>query len=420
MRVVIAEDDTLLREGLAALLSAEGIEVVAAHADADRLYETVEEFDAGLAIVDVRMPPTYTDEGLRAAMRVRAARPGFPMLVPSAHVETKYAGDLLADGAGAVTARPEVIGAGRVARTVRPGGVVGFALRSSCMSSPDDQNLGVQVDVRVRQADLGRDGWASTIGMARWLEDARIRLRLRRFERLVGTGGFGPFQILLVGQRVDRLAQAGPTGTRVQVHTGVRRVGRSSFTFEQAIMVGGKHVGSGDATVVLADNSGPLPLPDELIADLAEMRLPETGSPAPARPRPEPERLQRAHYPYWAPLRSRIGDVDSNQHVNFIALATWYDEAVATFTLHSIGTGDAGSVPDLPPWSYQIQYLGEVTYPGDYEIGLTARSVDTESAESVHYELGVFRDSTCLGVADAVGPLGKLTAEALDMARAAH
>ncbi|MFE5124375.1 hypothetical protein [Streptomyces sp. NPDC056669] len=282
------------------------------------------------------------------------------------------------------------------------------------MSSPDDQNFGVQVDVRVRQADLGQDGWASTIGMARWLEDARIRLRLRRFEGLIGTGGFGPYQILLVGQRVNRLAQAGPTGTRVQVHTGVRRVGRSSFTFEQAIMVGGKRVGSGDATVVLADNSGPLQLPDELIADLAEMQLPETGSSAATRPRPE--RLQRAHYPYWAPLRSRIGDVDSNQHVNFMALATWYDEAVATFTLHSIGTSGAGSVPDLPPWSYQIQYLGEVTYPGDYEIGLTVRSVDTES---VHYELGVFRDSTCLGVADAVGPLGKLTAEALKTARAA-
>ncbi|WP_331765796.1 response regulator transcription factor [Embleya sp. NBC_00896] len=102
MRVVIAEDDTLLREGLAALLSAEGIEVVAARADADQLYETIEEFDAGLAIVDVRMPPTYTDEGLRAAMQVRAMRPGFPMLVLSAHVETKYAGELLADGAGAV------------------------------------------------------------------------------------------------------------------------------------------------------------------------------------------------------------------------------------------------------------------------------------------------------------------------------
>ncbi|MFF3017306.1 hypothetical protein [Streptomyces sp. NPDC057939] len=279
------------------------------------------------------------------------------------------------------------------------------------MNSPEHQSAGVQVDVRVRQADLGRDGLASTIGMARWLEDARIRLRLRRFERLIGEGGFGSFRILLVGQQVSRLAPAGPAGTRVQVHTGVRRIGRSSLTFGQEAMVGGKHVGSGDATVVLADGSGPLQLPDELIADLHEMRLPETetgtgtgtaGGPPATRLRPE--RLNRAHYSNWAPLRSRIGDVDSNQHVNFMALATWYDEAVAAFALDSIGTSDGGAVPDLSPRSYRIRYLGEVTYPGDYEIGLTARSGDTGS---VHYELGVFRGSTCLGVADGIGPEGE-------------
>ncbi|MFF4444144.1 hypothetical protein [Streptomyces sp. NPDC001502] len=90
------------------------------------------------------------------------------------------------------------------------------------MNSPEKQSAGVQADVPVRQADLGRDGLASTIGMARWLEDARIRLRLHRFERLLGEGGFDPFQILLVGQRVSRLAPAGPVGTRVQVHTGIR------------------------------------------------------------------------------------------------------------------------------------------------------------------------------------------------------
>ncbi|MET9688115.1 hypothetical protein ABZY81_06520 [Streptomyces sp. NPDC006514] len=249
--------------------------------------------------------------------------------------------------------------------------------------------------------------------MARWLEDARIRLRLHRFERLIGEQGFGPFRILLVGQRVSRLAPAGPVGTRVQVHTGVRRVGRSSVTFGQEVMVGDKRVGRGDATVVLADNSGPLQLPDELIADLEEMQRPETGvAGRPAATRPRPERLHRAHYAYWAPLRSRIGDVDSHQHVNFIALATWYDEAVAAFTLDSIGTTGGGSVPDLPPRSYQIQYLGEVTYPGDYEVALTVRSVDTGS---VHDELGVFRGSTCLGVADAIGPRGKLRASHLPL-----
>ncbi|GAA0636357.1 hypothetical protein GCM10010174_67520 [Kutzneria viridogrisea] len=273
--------------------------------------------------------------------------------------------------------------------------------------SSNDHGFPTQIDLRVRQADLGRDGSASTIGMARWLEDARIRLRLPRFERLMTTGGFGPYTILLVGQHVSRHVKAGFTGARVQVHTGIRRVGRSSFTFEQVIVAGEEQVGSGGATVVLANSSGPLQLPEELIADLAELQLPDTG---PSAARPGPQRLQRDHYSYWAPLRSRIGDVDSNQHVNFVALATWYDEAVAAFTLHSIGTGGAGPVPDLPPQSYEIHYLGEVTYPGDYEIGLAVRTAD---ADSVHYEMGIFRNDTCLGVANAVGPRGDLTDEAL-------
>ncbi|MFI5666342.1 hypothetical protein [Streptomyces sp. NPDC051704] len=67
-------------------------------------------------------------------------------------------------------------------------------------------------------------------------------------------------------------------------------------------------------------------------------------------------------------------------------------------------------MPDLPPWSYRIQYLGEVTYPGNYEIGLAVRSVDSGS---VHYELAVFRGGTCLGVAEAIGPRGKLRASHL-------
>ncbi|GIL28153.1 response regulator [Actinocatenispora comari] len=102
MRVLIAEDDALLREGLAALLRAEGIDVVATLPDADSLYATIEQHDAELAIIDVRMPPTYTEEGLLAAIDVRTRRPGFPILVLSAHVETRYASELLADDAGAV------------------------------------------------------------------------------------------------------------------------------------------------------------------------------------------------------------------------------------------------------------------------------------------------------------------------------
>lgn len=98
MRVVIAEDDALLREGLALLLRSEGFDVIAAVDNAEDLLALVDDADA--AVVDVRMPPTFTNEGLKAAETARRCRPGFPVLVLSAYVEDRYAGQLLAEGAG--------------------------------------------------------------------------------------------------------------------------------------------------------------------------------------------------------------------------------------------------------------------------------------------------------------------------------
>lgn len=97
MRIVIAEDDTLLREGLALLLRSEGFDVVAAVDNAEDFLAHLDDADA--AVLDVRMPPTYTSEGLKAAVEARARRPGFPVLVLSAYVEDRYAGELLARGA---------------------------------------------------------------------------------------------------------------------------------------------------------------------------------------------------------------------------------------------------------------------------------------------------------------------------------
>ncbi|TDD45917.1 response regulator transcription factor [Nonomuraea terrae] len=100
MRVVIAEDSVLLREGLARLLADGGVETVAAVSDGPALVAAVREHDPDLAIVDVRMPPTHTDEGLRAALQVRAAKPGFPILVLSQYVEERYAGELIGRAVG--------------------------------------------------------------------------------------------------------------------------------------------------------------------------------------------------------------------------------------------------------------------------------------------------------------------------------
>ena len=102
MRVVLAEDLALLRDGLIRLLTAHGCEVVAAVADAPSLEAALAEPDVDVAVVDVRLPPGLSDEGLRAAIAARARRPGLPVMVLSQYVEQLYARELLADGQGAV------------------------------------------------------------------------------------------------------------------------------------------------------------------------------------------------------------------------------------------------------------------------------------------------------------------------------
>jgi len=102
VRVVIAEDLALLRDGLTRLLEAYGFEVVAAVEDAVQLADALRTCRPDVAVVDVRMPPTFTDEGLRAAIAARAERPGLPVLVLSQYVEQLYARELLGSGDGAV------------------------------------------------------------------------------------------------------------------------------------------------------------------------------------------------------------------------------------------------------------------------------------------------------------------------------
>jgi DNA-binding NarL/FixJ family response regulator len=99
MRIVIAEDDPLLREGLALLLRAESLDVVATTENPDSFLEAVDAHAPDVAIVDVRMPPTHTDEGIKAAVEARHRRPDLAVLVLSAYVEQAFATDLLAGGA---------------------------------------------------------------------------------------------------------------------------------------------------------------------------------------------------------------------------------------------------------------------------------------------------------------------------------
>ena len=102
MRIVIAEDAAVIRAGLAEILADRGHEVVAAVGDAGSLRAAVAEHRPDVAVVDVRMPPGYTDEGLRAAIAIRRDHPSVGILVFSQYVETRYAADLLAARAGGV------------------------------------------------------------------------------------------------------------------------------------------------------------------------------------------------------------------------------------------------------------------------------------------------------------------------------
>ncbi|MEV6946833.1 response regulator transcription factor [Streptomyces sp. NPDC051172] len=121
MRVVLAEDLFLLREGLCTLLTAHGFTIAEAVASGPELRRALAEQEPDVAVVDVRLPPTFTDEGLQAALEARRRRPGLPVLVLSQHVEQLYARELLADGTGGVgyLLKDRVLGADEFVEAVR-------------------------------------------------------------------------------------------------------------------------------------------------------------------------------------------------------------------------------------------------------------------------------------------------------------
>jgi len=136
MRVVLADDSVLLREGIARLLEDAGFEIVGQAGNADELLLKVRSWKPDVAIVDIRMPPTQTDEGLRAAQQIRAEQPGVGVLVLSQHVETTLAFELLADGAEGVgyMLKDRVTDLVDFAAAVRRVGTGGTALDPSIVS----------------------------------------------------------------------------------------------------------------------------------------------------------------------------------------------------------------------------------------------------------------------------------------------
>ena len=136
MRVVVADDSTLMREGVVRLLEEAGLEVVGQAADAEELLRKVRAHKPDVAIVDVRMPPTHTDEGLRAAREIRAELPEVSVLVLSQYVEVAYARELLAESAEGLgyLLKDRVADVGALTDAVRRVGAGGSALDPEVVS----------------------------------------------------------------------------------------------------------------------------------------------------------------------------------------------------------------------------------------------------------------------------------------------
>ena len=145
MRAVIAEDLFLLRDGLTRMLQAHGLTVTAAVDNGDDLLAAINQEEPDVAIVDVRLPPTFTDEGLRAALRARKEHPGLPILVLSQYVEQLYARELLADADGGIgyLLKDRVFDSAQFADAVRRVAAGGTAMDPEVISRLLARNTGI-------------------------------------------------------------------------------------------------------------------------------------------------------------------------------------------------------------------------------------------------------------------------------------
>ena len=198
MRVVIAEDQALLREGLRRLFEDAGHEVVAAVGDADRLRGAVSEHQPDLAIVDVRMPPTHTDEGIRAARWIREAHPEIGVFVLSQHIETTGAVGLVSQGGFGYFLKDRVLDVGEfldaAQRVARGGSALDPRVVASLVGGQAAGGLGV-LSEREREVlslmaqGLTNQAIAQRLVLAERTVESHVRGVLMKLDLPEGEGG---------------------------------------------------------------------------------------------------------------------------------------------------------------------------------------------------------------------------------------
>jgi acyl-CoA thioester hydrolase len=134
-------------------------------------------------------------------------------------------------------------------------------------------------------------------------------------------------------------------------------------------------------------------------SELERLRI---DSQEPVRPARDPARLVRETYPFRVDVRARFGDLDTNRHVNNVALAGWYLDALAELHLDVLGYPTGGPLDSLAPSSLRIDYLTEVHYPAIHQLRVGVVAV---GGTSVRYACGLFDGPRCVGLAEATGGL---------------
>ncbi len=258
----------------------------------------------------------------------------------------------------------------------------------------------VLIEHEARYSDLDPSRRIGRDAIVRWFEDARVTVQ----REVLGTG-LGPHRgLLLASVQVDvlaplRVAARGAGGVRsaYRVGLGVTHIGTSSYACSYGVFVDDECVATGESVSVNATDGRPSPLPADVRAALTRLRV---DGPASGRPARSPARTVRETYPFRLDVRTRFGDLDTNRHVNNVALAGWYLDGLAELHLDVLGYPTGGPLDGLSPSSLRVEYLDEVRYPGIYQLRVGVVDLDDTS---VRYACGLFDGPRCIGLADAAG-----------------
>jgi acyl-CoA thioester hydrolase len=251
----------------------------------------------------------------------------------------------------------------------------------------------VLIEHAARYSDLDPSRRIGRDALVRWFEDARVAVERDVFGAALGAR----MRLLLASIRVDVIAPLPISSTGYRIGLGVTHIGTSSFAYSYGVFVADQCVATGESVSVHADAGGPAPLPEAVRTALVDMRV---DGPASVRPERDPARLVREAYPFRLDVRTRFGDLDTNRHVNNVALAAWYLDGLAELHTDVLGYPTGGPLDGLSPSTLQVEYLAEVRYPGIYQLRVGVLDLDETT---VRYACGLFDGSRCIGLADAVG-----------------